>query len=62
MGEHDPQRIRAYEEFQTALVHKFNDLYGTDENDLKSWSKICSTLELDEPESVETAKKVSKKL
>ncbi|KAF4571154.1 hypothetical protein EYR36_008482 [Pleurotus pulmonarius] len=43
----DPERKEAHEAFKDALVKEFNDIYGTDENDIESWHKICTVLDID---------------
>jgi hypothetical protein len=32
--------------FKTAMVKQFNDLYGTDENDLEAWQKLCRIMRI----------------
>jgi hypothetical protein len=32
--------------FKSAMVQQFNDLYGTDEEDLTSWQKLCHVLNI----------------
>ncbi|CAE6527895.1 unnamed protein product [Rhizoctonia solani] len=49
----------AHETFKNALTRDFNDIYGTDENDLASWQKLCTVLNLKNiPDDVESCKKV----
>ncbi|KAG8754330.1 hypothetical protein FRC11_006712, partial [Ceratobasidium sp. 423] len=49
----------AHEAFKNALTKDFNDIYGTDENDLASWQKLCTVLNLrDIPDDVESCKKL----
>ncbi|KAJ7111732.1 hypothetical protein C8R44DRAFT_252444 [Mycena epipterygia] len=43
----DPQRTAAYAKFRKAMVLTFNDIYGTDVNDLGNWQSLCRLLELD---------------
>lgn len=32
--------------FRLAMVRTFNDLFGTDVNDLKNWQSFCTVLEI----------------
>jgi len=48
------------EEFKSAMVRQFNDLYGTDENDLSSWQALCHILRIvPAPTSVYMCRRVS---
>ncbi|KAF8260803.1 hypothetical protein EI94DRAFT_1747549 [Lactarius quietus] len=42
----DRKRRGTREEFQNALTEEFNDLYGSDENDIKNWYKLCHVLRI----------------
>ncbi|KAG9225021.1 hypothetical protein CCMSSC00406_0001828 [Pleurotus cornucopiae] len=42
----DPERKKAFQVFKDALVKEFNGIYGTDENDIDSWHKICTVLDI----------------
>ncbi len=42
----DTDRIEAHDDFKTAMVLKFNRLYGTDVNDIESWHKLCVALNI----------------
>ncbi|KAF8260801.1 hypothetical protein EI94DRAFT_1747538 [Lactarius quietus] len=33
-------------EFQSAMTTEFNDLYGSDENDINNWHKLCHVLRI----------------
>lgn len=43
----DFQMRRARRKFKSAMVQRFNDLYGTDEEDLPSWQNLCHVLMID---------------
>ncbi|CUA70002.1 hypothetical protein RSOLAG22IIIB_14184 [Rhizoctonia solani] len=47
---------KAREVFKDALTKDFNDTYGTDENDLASWQKLCTVLDLNVPDDVESCR------
>ncbi|KAF7424605.1 hypothetical protein PC9H_009913 [Pleurotus ostreatus] len=56
-GGYNPDREEAREAFKDALVKEFNDIYGTDENDINSWHKICVVVGLDPlPDTLEEAR------
>ncbi|KAL0948410.1 hypothetical protein HGRIS_010991 [Hohenbuehelia grisea] len=40
----DPERKVAKEELNDAMAQAFNDMYGTDENDIHSWHNLCRVL------------------
>jgi hypothetical protein len=42
----DPEREAAREAFHTALKEEFDDLYGSDEHDIKNWHKLCHVLRI----------------
>ncbi|KAG9225022.1 hypothetical protein CCMSSC00406_0001827 [Pleurotus cornucopiae] len=53
----DPDREEAHQAFKDALVQEFNDIYGTDENDIDSWHKICTVLDIDPlPDTLQEAR------
>ncbi|KAL4265670.1 hypothetical protein AB1N83_003362 [Pleurotus pulmonarius] len=53
----DPRRVKARRAFKHALVREFNDIYGTDENDIGSWHKICIVLDIDPlPDTIQEAR------
>ncbi|KAG2158682.1 uncharacterized protein EDB93DRAFT_1245913 [Suillus bovinus] len=37
----DEEREQAHSDFKDALVKQFNEIYGTDVNDLTSWRNLC---------------------
>ncbi|KAH9173557.1 hypothetical protein EDB89DRAFT_1958493 [Lactarius sanguifluus] len=43
----DPERKAAREEFQIAMRKEFDNLYGSDEKDIKNWHKLCYVLRID---------------
>ncbi|KEP50472.1 hypothetical protein V565_079550 [Rhizoctonia solani 123E] len=48
-------------DFKNALTKDFNDFYGTDENDLASWQKLCTVLNLGNiPNELESCRKLVK--
>ncbi|KAH7207883.1 uncharacterized protein BKA55DRAFT_586389 [Fusarium redolens] len=44
---HDKEMKDAKQEFKTAMVKQFNDIYGTDPNNLNSWQKLCRVLNME---------------
>ncbi|CAE6420179.1 unnamed protein product [Rhizoctonia solani] len=51
---------KAREAFKDALTKDFNDTYGTDENDLASWQKLCTVLNMKNiPDDLELCRKVT---
>ena len=46
--------------FKSAMVQQFNDLYGTDEEDLNSWQNLCHILNIElVPEGLKECHKVN---
>jgi hypothetical protein len=45
--QNDIEMKDAKQEFKTAMVKQFNDIYGTDPNNLKSWQKLCRVLNME---------------
>jgi hypothetical protein len=43
----DRRTIEARSQFQDAMVLEFNDTYGTDVNDIKSWQALCKVMAID---------------
>jgi hypothetical protein len=43
----DYEMREARRNFKSAMVQKFNDLYGTDVGDLNSWQNLCHVLGID---------------
>ena len=58
-GHYPPERIAAYEAFREAMVESFNNRFGTDVQDEKSWEGICHLLGVDPlPDSLTSMKMV----
>lgn len=56
----DEERKTAHEDFKVAMVHDFNNLYGTDVNDIESWQKLCLALNITPlPQDIAGCRKVS---
>ena len=54
----DEARDQYREDFQTAMVHQFNQVYGTDENDIGAWQALCARLGVEEvPETLAECRK-----
>ena len=47
MGRDDPEKKNACHHFNVAIKEEFNDLYGSDENDIENWHKLCRVLKID---------------
>ena len=45
-GREDEEWQRAKCDYKDALVHEFNQIYGTNENDIQSWHALCRVLGL----------------
>ncbi|KAF8260809.1 hypothetical protein EI94DRAFT_874539 [Lactarius quietus] len=43
----DPEKKAARRAFQFAMKMEFDDLYGSDENDINNWHKLCHVLRID---------------
>jgi hypothetical protein len=43
----DPEKKDARYHFNIAIKEEFDDLYGSDENDIKNWHKLCRVLQID---------------
>lgn len=53
------KREQLDEDFKTAMVLEFNDLYGTDENDITCWWGLCKVLGVNPlPDTLNECKKV----
>ncbi|RSL54154.1 hypothetical protein CEP54_010025 [Fusarium duplospermum] len=52
----EKNQIRA--EFHIALVEEFNHVFGMDEGSLESWGKLCATMGLSTPTTLEEAHKI----
>ncbi|KAN0082972.1 hypothetical protein V8E55_008767 [Tylopilus felleus] len=56
----DPSRKKAHQNFKVALVRQFNNFYGTDVNDFKSWQNLCSIVRIDPiPEDLHACREAS---
>ncbi|OAL23579.1 hypothetical protein AYO20_10975 [Fonsecaea nubica] len=40
------EKEEAMENFKSAMVQQFNDLYGTDRDDLNAWQSLCHVLNI----------------
>ncbi len=55
----DYEMRKARRNFKSAMVQQFNDLYGTDEEDLTAWQKLCHILNIDPvPEGLKKCREV----
>lgn len=55
------KREQAYLDFKDALVQQFNDIYGTDVNDLTSWRTLCQIVHVSPiPNSLESCREAVK--
>ncbi|KAI0033373.1 hypothetical protein K488DRAFT_28761, partial [Vararia minispora EC-137] len=53
------KRRKAHQLFKDALVHQFNQTYGTEVNSLRSWQALCEALGLDEiPDTLKDCQEV----
>jgi hypothetical protein len=43
----DYEMREARRNFKSAMVQKFNDIYGTDVGDLNSWQHLCHVLDIE---------------
>lgn len=56
----DPERDEAYDSFKTAMVQRFNSLYGTEVDDIQSWRGLSLALDIFPlPDDISGAKKVN---
>lgn len=54
------KRRQAHLDFKDALVKQFNQVYGTDENNLGDWQNLCYIVRIEPiPEDLDTCRKVS---
>ncbi|KAG9311185.1 hypothetical protein JVU11DRAFT_8258 [Chiua virens] len=59
----DVDRADAHEEFKDALVKQFNEVYGTDEDDLGDWQNLCLILQIDPaPDDLDGCREVVSKM
>ena len=42
----DDERDEALGEFKTAMVLKFNEVYGTDIEDIECWHRLCVAVDI----------------
>lgn len=42
----EAQKQEARRAFKKALTREFNDIYGTDINDIRAWTKLCRVLSI----------------
>jgi len=55
----DLEKKEAREHLAVAMAKQFNDIYGTDVNDVNSWRKLCQVLAIDPiPEGLKACRKV----
>lgn len=55
----DYEMREARRKFKSAMVQQFNDLYGTDKEDLISWQKLCHILNIEPvPEELKKCREV----
>ncbi|KDQ18857.1 hypothetical protein BOTBODRAFT_28344 [Botryobasidium botryosum FD-172 SS1] len=55
----NPKRKKARERLAVAMAKQFNDIYGTDVNDVNSWRKLCQVLAIDPiPEGLKACRKI----
>jgi len=45
-GRHTKERKVAYRAYGDALSQTFNDVYGTEVDDLRSWQTLCEVIEI----------------
>jgi hypothetical protein len=43
----DSEKKAARQKFDLAMTKEFNSLYGSDENDINNWYKLCHVLSID---------------
>jgi hypothetical protein len=59
-GSDDYDMREAQRNFKSAMVQQFNDLYGTDQNDLEAWRRLCRVLNIDPvPNGMKECREVS---
>ncbi|KAG1835362.1 hypothetical protein DFJ58DRAFT_670416, partial [Suillus subalutaceus] len=57
----DKEREQASRDFKDALVQQFNDIYGTDVNDLTSWRTLCQIVHVSPiPDTLESCREAVK--
>ena len=59
-GKHDSEQDEAYEKLRRAMVEQFNEFYGKDVNDIRSWEKLCDVLGIEpRPDGMEACREVT---
>ncbi|EEH40982.2 hypothetical protein PAAG_02958 [Paracoccidioides lutzii Pb01] len=57
-GKQNQDRKNALREFKNAMVMKFNDLYGSDTDDINCWHRLCIAVDIDPlPQTIKACKK-----
>ncbi|KAG1882486.1 hypothetical protein F4604DRAFT_1879511 [Suillus subluteus] len=57
----DKEREQASRDFKDSLVQQFNDIYGTDVNDLTSWRTLCQIVHVSPiPDTLESCREAVK--
>ncbi|KAG1867066.1 hypothetical protein C8R48DRAFT_704088 [Suillus tomentosus] len=57
----DKEREQAHCDFKDALVQQFNEIYGTDVNNLTSWRNLCQIVRISPiPDTLESCREVVK--
>lgn len=57
--EEDPKRTEAQEGIDDAINFQFNDIYGTDVDDIRAWEGLCRASDTQIPHGIEACRKVS---
>ena len=57
----DPKKKAARKAFGIAMKKEFDDLYGSDENDINNWHKLCHVLRINPvPDTLRECRAVSR--
>ncbi|ODH12931.1 hypothetical protein ACO22_07772 [Paracoccidioides brasiliensis] len=57
-GKQNQDRKNALFKFKNAMVMKFNDLYGSDTDDINCWHRLCIAVDIDPlPQTIKACKK-----
>lgn len=55
----DKERVEAHEALKDAMVKQFNEVYGTDIEDISCWQVLCSVLRIEPiPDELEACREV----
>ena len=55
----DKEKLAARRKFDFAMKQEFNNLYGSDDNDINNWYKLCHVLRIDPvPKTLRTCRAV----